>query len=235
MQINSATISRTCPEHEVYESLLDLDGKNILELGCGRADLTRQIARHGSNRKITATEVDAVQHAQNLLIDDLPNVTFIAAGSQAIPLEDASFDLVLAFKSLHHVPTELMDRALSEIARVLKPGGLAYISEPIFAGDFNEVLRLFHDEEEVRKQAFAALCRAVETGKLEAVDQVFFNSPIQFKDFSEFEKLVIHVSHSQHQLSPELHHEVKRRFLQNQQAQGYAFSVPIRVDLLRKA
>ena len=48
-------------------------------------------------------------------------------GAQAIDLPADSIDLVIMLKSLHHVPTELMDRALAEIHRVLKPGGLAYL------------------------------------------------------------------------------------------------------------
>ena len=50
-----------------------------------------------------------------------------------------------------------MDAALSEIARVLKPGGQAWISEPVFAGELNEVFRLFHNEEVVRETAFGAI------------------------------------------------------------------------------
>ena len=56
---------------------------------------------------------------------------------------------------------------MAEIHRVLKPDGLAYISEPVFAGEFNEIIRLFHDELAVREAAFAAVGRAVATGRFE--------------------------------------------------------------------
>ncbi|MDM8567708.1 class I SAM-dependent methyltransferase [Candidatus Halobeggiatoa sp. HSG11] len=133
-------ITRTCPEKEIYNELLKLDGKHILELGCGAAELTRTIATEGFNRHVTAAEVDEIQHNKNLLITDLDNVTFQLAGAESIPASDNTFDVVFMFKSLHHVPVELMVQALEEIQRVLKPDGLAYISEPIFAGDFNELL-----------------------------------------------------------------------------------------------
>lgn len=234
MQLSPQTIEKICPEFEIYETLLSLDNKNILELGCGKAELTRQIATHGQNRRVTATEVDEIQHQQNLQIKDLPNVTFIAAGSQAIPVANDSFDCVLMFKSLHHVPTDLMDTAMSEVARVLKPGGVAYVSEPIFAGDFNEVLRLFHDEQEVRQLAFDAIKTAVEKGQFNLITQAFFNTPMVFQDFSEFERNVINVSHSNHQLAPELLHQVKTKFIQNRVQESYPFLLPIRVDLLQK-
>ena len=141
---------KTCKESDIFEQLLALDGKDILELGCGKAQMTRLIATTGHDRTITATEVDEIQHSKNILISDLPNTTFLIAGSEDIPFSDNSFDVIFMFKSLHHVPMEQMGKALMEVERVLRPGGKAYLSEPIFEGNFNEVLRLFHDEEKVR-------------------------------------------------------------------------------------
>ena len=40
-----------------------------------------------------------------------------------IPFPSGAFDLVLMLKSLHHVPLAHLDRALDEVARVLRPGG----------------------------------------------------------------------------------------------------------------
>ncbi len=157
MKIAAEHISVNCPEAEIYNRLLSLDNKHILELGCGSAEITRNIATSGVNRNITALEVDEIAHANNLQITDLPNVTFALAGAQEIPLDNDSVDVVFMFKSLHHVPIELMEPSMREIRRVLKPGGLAYISEPVFAGEFNQVLRLFHDEQKVREAAFRAV------------------------------------------------------------------------------
>ena len=150
MKIAASQIDITCPEADIYNRLLSLDNKHMVELGCGAANITRNIAESGSNRKISAFEVDEIAHQKNLQIDDLQNVTFGLAGAQDIPLQDESVDVVFMFKSLHHVPVELMSASMQEIRRVLKPGGFAYISEPIFAGKFNDILRLFHDEEIVR-------------------------------------------------------------------------------------
>jgi ubiquinone/menaquinone biosynthesis C-methylase UbiE len=229
-----SAIDRTCPEREIYEQLLALDGKDILELGCGKAEITRAIASEGRDRRITALEVDEIQHRNHLGIDDLPNVRFVLAGAEAIPTPDASFDVVFMFKSLHHVPMELMDQALAEIRRVLRPGGLAYISEPVFAGDFNEILRLFHDEEQVRRAAFEAVRRTVDTGVLNLEQELFFHSPMHFDDFADFEAKILKVTHTNHQLSPELYAEVKRKFEAHMGPDGANFLMPIRVDLLSR-
>jgi ubiquinone/menaquinone biosynthesis C-methylase UbiE len=234
MQIAKEGVKRICPEIDIIHEQLSLDGKQILELGCGRAELTRAIAMAGHDRKILALEVDEIQHALHQQITDLDNVEFRLAGAEAIPADDNSVDVVFMFKSLHHVPQELMAQSFDEIARVLKPGGYAYISEPVFAGDFNEILRLFHDEQAVREAAFDAIKKAIDSGRFELAGELFFNTPMYFKDFSEFEEKVIGATHTEHRLSSELYEQVRSSFEQHRGNEGANFSMPIRVDLLRK-
>ena len=234
MKIAVEQIDVNCPETEIFNRLLSLDNKHILELGCGSAEITRNIATPGAGRRITACEVDEIAHAKNLQITDLPNVTFAIAGAQEIPLEDESVDVVFMFKSLHHVPPELMDQSMREICRVLKPGGLAYISEPIFAGDFNEILRLFHDEEKVREAAFKTIKKAVDDGLFDLVEETFFNSPMKFESFADFEAKVLQVTHTIHTLDEKIYKQVKQRFEQHLSDEGAHFLMPIRVDLLKR-
>ena len=123
MKISDDTAGLLCDEYEVIAAELRLENARILELGCGKAEKTRSIAQSGKPSAIVALEVDKLQHAKNLQIADLPTVSFRQGAAEAIPEPDASFDIVMMFKSLHHVPTARMDQALSEIRRVLKPGG----------------------------------------------------------------------------------------------------------------
>jgi len=234
MRMQDPSVDRLVNEADVYSRLLPLDGARIIELGCGAAAHTRAIAESGRPASILACEVDTIQHEKNLAIPDLPTVTFVHAGAQAIPAEDSSADIVMMFKSLHHVPVEEMDKAMREIRRVLRPGGMAYISEPVYAGNFNEVLRLFHDEGAVREAAFAAVRRAVERGVLELVGQHFFNTPNDLENFAAFERRVIGVTHTEHRLSPELFQTVREKFERFMGPEGVRFKVPIRVDLLRR-
>ncbi len=234
MIIAKQSIDLHCPETDIYHRLLSLDNKHIVELGCGSTEITRDIASSGSGRRVSAFEVDEIAHNKNLQISGLSNVTFGLAGAQDIPLEDASVDVVFMFKSLHHVPLDLMDKALLEIRRVLKPGGVAYISEPVFAGEFNEVLRLFHDEQKVREAAFSALERVVNERQLNLLEEVFFTTPLKFTDFSDFENKVIKVTHSNHKLSDELLLQVKQAFEKHLTDDGVFFKQPIRVDLLQR-
>ena len=234
MQITIPDIDLICDEQEIYEQLLPMDQAKILELGCGKADKTRAIAKAGRVDSILALEVDAIQHANNLMVTDLPNVCFEAGCAEDIPVADNSMDIVLMFKSLHHVPMDKMDQSLAEIHRVLKPGGLAYISEPVYAGEFNEILRLFHDEKQVREAAFAAVERAVSSELMTLVTQKFFKTTMHFDSFAQFEDKVIKVTHTNHSLSPELLNAVNAKFMRHMSATGADFFMPIRVDLLRK-
>lgn len=234
MKIADPSQTTVCNEVQLMLAELPLAGARVLELGCGKAEKTRTLAEQGQVQEILALEVDAIQHQRNLEIRDLPQVQFRQGGAEAIPAEDGSFDLVIMLKSLHHVPLEHMDRALCEIERVLRPGGLAWISEPVFAGELNEVMRLFHDEERVREAAFAAVCRAVADGRLALEKQLFFCTRSQFADFAAFDARMIRVTHTEHRLAPELYAQVQQRFSAHLGPEGATFYPPQRVDLLRK-
>jgi len=235
MNIEGPATQRTAEEIDILRELLPLDGARVLELGCGGAEKTRQICEQTNVLEIVAAEVDPQAHAKNLSVDDLDRVTFTSYGAQAIDEANASFDIVLMFKSLHHVPLSDMDAALREIARVLRPGGFAYISEPVFAGDFNEIIRLFHDESVVRRAAFEAVVRAVDANVLELTSETFFHNTVRLTGFHQFEHGILNVTHTDHQLTPQLLTEVRDRFERSKSEAGYVYQIPNRVDLLRKA
>jgi SAM-dependent methyltransferase len=235
MQLKHPDIARTCKESVVYEEMLRLDGAAVLELGCGKADHTRQIARAHPTATIVAAEVDARQHAKNLASERPGNMTFVDWGAQKIGLGDATVDVVMMFKSLHHVPAELLDTAFAEIRRVLKPGGLAYVSEPIFGGEFNELIRIFNDEEVVRQGAFDAVVRAVASGRFSLVKEEFFLVPVHYRDFAEFEKRHFIVTFAERNVTDEQAARVKTLFESHLGADGVRMTQQMRVDLLRAA
>ena len=224
-----------CSDAELIARHLPLDNARLLELGCGAAFTTRRLAEAHPTLQILATEVDQIQHAKNLQIDDLPTVTFSLGGMQAIDAADASIDAVIMLKSLHHVPLEVMDAGFAEIARVLKRGGLLYISEPVFAGQFNEILRLFNDEQQVREAAFFAISRAVSSDKFDLLDEIHCNSISRFEGFKAFENRILGATHSNFDVDDALLTQIKAKFEPHIGEDGIAeFLNPLRVDLLRR-
>jgi len=234
MKMHHPGTHQVATELEIISRTLPLAGSRVLELGCGRAWTTRQLAEQFSTEVIIATEVDRVQHEKNMLINDLPGVSFVYGDAASIDQPDSSMDIVIMLKSLHHVPLELMDQAMREISRVLKPGGLAYISEPIYTGDLNEIMKLFHDEKLVREAAFQAVTKAVERGLLDLKEQIFFDSPGHYRNFEHFEQRMLNVTHTEHQINSELYQRIKQAFQQHMTSDGAHFLKPSRVDLLRQ-
>lgn len=220
-------------ELQVLSDLVPLAGQHIIELGCGNARLARELLHVYPTSHVTGLEVDARQHAKNLAAPQA-RLSFVAAGAQAVPLPDASFDLALMLKSLHHVPLPLLDQALSEVARVLRPGGYLYVSEPVYDGPLNEIVRLFNDEGVVRAAAQAAVDRAVAHGPWQQVAERRFDMPVHYADFIEFERRMMRPTFADHALTDELIQRVAVAFAPHCGPDGADFVRPMHVRLLRR-
>lgn len=220
-------------ELELLANLLPLANLNIIELGCGAARLARDLlARHPSSQ-VTGLEVDTIQHEKNLAAAPLPGLQFLAAGAQAIPLPDDCFDLALMLKSLHHVPVPEMGTALGEIARVLKPGGYLYVSEPVYAGPLNRIVRLYNDEGPVRTAAQHAVDEALTTGTWVQVAERRFDMPVHFENFEAFETRMMRPSFAHHYLDDARVAAVRAAFLPHLGPDGADFLRPMHVRLLQ--
>lgn len=96
----------------------------VLEVGCGQGHLTKAL----SGRGVDIVGVDANPQATELA--DTDRVRHMHA--QDLDFEDDTFDVILSVHAIEHIPP--LEQALSEMARVLKPGGTAvyiYPAEPI--------------------------------------------------------------------------------------------------------
>ncbi|MBN1200237.1 MAG: class I SAM-dependent methyltransferase, partial [Anaerolineae bacterium] len=109
----------------VFDRLLDLPPTaRVLELGCGPGWLWREnLDRIPAGWTITLSDFSPgmVAEAQRHLQAAPRPFNFRCIDAQAIPFADAAFDAVIANHMLYHVPDRAS--ALSEIRRVLKPGG----------------------------------------------------------------------------------------------------------------
>ena len=93
-----------------------VDGKRVLDLAAGTGKLTRLLVPTGA----FVVAVEPVEGMRAALTRSLPEVRALAGTAEAIPLPDASVDAVAVGQAFHWFDG---DAALSEIHRVLRPGG----------------------------------------------------------------------------------------------------------------
>jgi ubiquinone/menaquinone biosynthesis C-methylase UbiE len=108
----------------VLERIVPLAGRRILELGAGSGRLWREtIEQIPTNWEITLTDLSSgmLEDARAALGSHAERFRMLAANAESLPFGDQSFDTVIANHMLYHVSN--MAGALSEIRRVLRPGG----------------------------------------------------------------------------------------------------------------
>jgi SAM-dependent methyltransferase len=107
-----------------YEHLLEVTGLTdrpadcrITDIGAGSGQLTAGFVERGC--QVTAVEPD--ERMLEVLTQRLPTVNAVSGSAESLPVPDASADLLCGAQMWHWVD---QDRALPEIGRVLRPGGL---------------------------------------------------------------------------------------------------------------
>jgi ubiquinone/menaquinone biosynthesis C-methylase UbiE len=116
--------------HQMLELGGIVRGGRILEIGCGRGVGVEIIFDTFDPSYVEAFDFDPDQVGlakQRLLSRYQDKVKLYDASATEIPSPDSSFDAVFDFGALHHIPDNSV--AISEIARVLKPGGRFFFME----------------------------------------------------------------------------------------------------------
>ncbi len=96
--------------------------KTMLDVGCGEGRFCRMLAKHG----VAATGIDPTRALIAEARRRDPAGTYIEADAAKLPFDDGAFDLVVSYLSLIDIPDAAA--AISEMARVLKPGGRLLIA-----------------------------------------------------------------------------------------------------------
>lgn len=109
---------------------------SVLELACGTGQLTYRLTSAVKSWYATDFSPNMIEEAKKLRKDNM--VKFDVVDATALQYKDQSFDAVVIANALHIMPDP--EKALSEISRVLKPGGILFAPTFVYDGNFNKVL-----------------------------------------------------------------------------------------------
>lgn len=141
---------RKCVTAAIEANLRSLSGKNVLEVGFGRHSIVRSLVKSAGG---TWTGIDPSGPRRNEGRLGCGGYGIVAD----IPFPDSTFDVVVGVQTFEHWAEELLGRqwgheaGVSEVWRVLNPGGLLYLDAPIhlhghemfIVGDVDRIRGLF--------------------------------------------------------------------------------------------
>jgi SAM-dependent methyltransferase len=116
--LEAAAYERGRPSYppEAIDWLLSCGARDVLDLGAGTGKLTIRLVERG----LDVVAVDPIPEMLELLSASLPDTPALLGTAEDIPLPDNSVDSVLVAQAWHWFDLE---RAVKEVARVLRPGG----------------------------------------------------------------------------------------------------------------
>jgi SAM-dependent methyltransferase len=223
----------TTTDLAVLERLTAPAQRDVLDVGCGGGQLVRTLA--GLGARPVGLEVSADQLAPALAADDGSGARYLVGRAEALPLEDATMDVVVFMRALHHVPVAEQFTALSEGRRVLRPGGSLYVVEPLAEGSYFELMSLVEDEREVRLAAQLAIAESGRAG-LTAAARVEYVVELRLADLETLRRRFVSVDPDRAEVFDARRDEIAvalEHLGEPAPDGGWCFLQPMRADLLR--
>ena len=159
---------------EAFAAVAEAQPADVLEVGCGEGAFAERVAREFS------AQVTAVDLSPRMVeLARARGVAASVADVQDLPFADASFDCAVANWMLYHVPD--LNRALAELARVLRCGG-RLIATTTGSNHFAEIWRLFGEEATIDLPFSSENGARLLAGHFATVERRRVRSPVRFED-----------------------------------------------------
>src|SRR5215469_3451490 len=180
----------------VFHNLVSLQGKRVLDLGCGLGGKTCYFARGGASF-VMGIDKDPrlIDTGIKLMASEgVDNVELAVGDAKKLPFNSSSFDVVIMTDAMEHIPRPNIEFCLTESLRILRPGGRLCLHFPPWtcplAGHLYDVLwlpwchLLFGDD--VLKEALEHLGTPEQNGSLNYWDHFKELNRITFDEFRGF-------------------------------------------------
>ncbi len=173
-----------------------VEGKKVLDAACGSGYGTSMLAKTAKHVKGIDISKDAIEHAKIFYSSE--NIEFSICSVDTLIFDDKSFDVIVSFETLEHVPEDIQLNFLKEIKRVLKPEGILIMSTPnhdvyklrgenhfhvkeLTFDEFSSLIRSNFKEVAIYNQAFEISCSITANSIVE--NSVNINNVVDFPEY----------------------------------------------------
>lgn len=130
--------------------IADLEGKDILEIGCGNGRITSLMVGKPKNPLAIDPDGESIREAQ----EEIAAADFRIGSGEKLEFSDRCFDLIIFTLSLHHQNSKT---ALAEACRMLKDEGCILVIEPVNEGEVERIFGVLRNEDHATLEAQEAI------------------------------------------------------------------------------
>ena len=216
----------------IEEVFAPLEGRHVIDIGCGRGRLLRALMRRGAKATGVDPSADLLSKAREMA----PDAALVESGGEVLPFADDTFGGAIFLNSLHHIPQDLIRPALAEAMRVIEPGATMLVIEPLARGGYQQVFAPLDDETDVRAGALAHLEAFRDSAGMETILHTEYDTDLHEKSADDMLGYALAIDPARKTRIDAVRDEVVRLFSDHARATdgGFLLDQPMITVAMRK-